>query len=154
MKKDVIIVGGGIGGLCSGIYLLHKGFNVTIVEQKEKLGGKINIIEEEGFKFDLSASILMTPKIYTDVFEDVGKNYKDYFEIINLDPLYKVFSYDKKSLLVYGDNNKIINEFEKFEKSDPQIASWYELAQLRFTTSKNFVQKITVRFKLNWMQAV
>ena len=47
MKKDVIIVGGGIGGLCSGIYLLHKGFNVTIVEQKEKLGGKINIIEEE-----------------------------------------------------------------------------------------------------------
>ncbi|PDX58994.1 hypothetical protein CGS46_05765 [Faecalibacterium langellae] len=42
----------------------------------------------------------------------------------------------------------------EFEKSDPQIASWYELAQLRFTTSKNFVQKITVRFKLNWMQAV
>ena len=116
MKKDVIIVGGGIGGLCSGIYLLHKGFNVTIVEQKEKLGGKINIIEEEGFKFDLSASILMTPKIYTDVFEDVGKNYKDYFEIINLDPLYKVFSYDKKSLLIYGDSNKMINEFEKFEK--------------------------------------
>ena len=116
MKKDVIIVGGGIGGLCSGIYLLHKGFNVTIMEQKEKLGGKINIIEEEGFKFDLSASILMTPKIYTDVFEDVGKNYKDYFEIINLDPLYKVFSYDKESLLIYGDSNKMINEFEKFEK--------------------------------------
>ena len=45
-------------------------------------------------------------------------------------------------------------EFEKFEKSDPQIASWYELALLRFTTSKNFVQKITVRFKLNWMQAM
>ena len=52
-------------------------------------------------------------------------------------------------------------EFEKFEKSDPPIASWYELALLwygfallRFTTSKNFVQKITVRFKLNWMQAV
>ena len=42
----------------------------------------------------------------------------------------------------------------EFEKSDPQIASWYELAQLRFTTSKNFVKKITVRFKLNWMQAV
>ena len=35
-----------------------------------------------------------------------------------------------------------------FEKSDPQIASWYELALLRFTTSKIFAQKITVRFKL------
>ena len=78
MDEHVIVVGGGIGGLCSGIYLLNKGFQVTIVEKNETLGGKINIINDENFKFDLTASIVMTPKIYTDVFTDVDKNYKNY----------------------------------------------------------------------------
>ena len=68
MDEHVIVVGGGIGGLCSGIYLLNKGFQVTIVEKNETLGGKINIINDKDFKFDLTASIVMTPKIYTYVF--------------------------------------------------------------------------------------
>lgn len=115
--KKVIIIGGGVGGLCSGIYLLNKNFDVTIIEKNEKLGGKINLIEEDNFKFDLSASILMTPKIYTDVFDEVGKNFKNYFNLIKLDPIYKVFNHDRKSLLIYSDVNKMINEFEKFEKN-------------------------------------
>ena len=40
MDEHVIVVGGGIGGLCSGIYLSNKGFQVTIVEKNETLGGK------------------------------------------------------------------------------------------------------------------
>ena len=46
MDEHVIVVGGGIGGLCSGIYLSNKGFQVTIVEKNETLGGKINIIND------------------------------------------------------------------------------------------------------------
>ena len=49
MDEHVIVVGGGIGGLCSGIYLLNKGFQVTIVEKNETLGGKINIINDKYF---------------------------------------------------------------------------------------------------------
>lgn len=75
MKNDVIIIGGGIGGICCGIYLLNKGFKVTIVEKNKLLGGKINIIEDKGFKFDLTASILMTSRIYTDIFEEGWKKY-------------------------------------------------------------------------------
>ena len=79
MDEHVIVVGGGIGGLCSGIYLLNKGFQVTIVEKNETLGGMINIINDKDFKFDLTASIVMTPKIYTDVFDEVGKNSDSWF---------------------------------------------------------------------------
>ena len=37
MKKDAIIVGGGIGGLCSGIRLQNKGYNVILLEKNKKL---------------------------------------------------------------------------------------------------------------------
>ena len=116
MKKDVIIVGGGIGGLCSGIRLKNKGYNVTLLEKNEKVGGKVNTIENNHFKFDLTASIVMSPKAYIDIFEEVGKNYKDYFKISKLDPIYKVFYNDKTYCNYYSNTNNMINELESLEK--------------------------------------
>ena len=116
MKKDVIIVGGGIGGLCSGIRLQNKGYNVILLEKNKKIGGKVNTIENNHFKFDLTASIIMSPKVYTDIFEEVGKNHKNYFKISKLDPIYKVFYNDKTYCNYYSDTNNMINELESLEK--------------------------------------
>lgn len=116
MDKKTIVIGGGMGGLCSGIRLLSKGYTVTLLEKNEKLGGKINILGNNEFKFDLTASVVMSPKIYTDIFNDVGKNYKDYFKMHKLDPIYKVFYYDKTCYNYYSDTNKMINELESLEK--------------------------------------
>lgn len=116
MNKNTIIIGGGIGGLCSGIRLLHKGDKVTLLEKNKKIGGKVNILENKNLKFDMTASIIMTPKIYTDLFKDVGKNYEDYFKIYKLDPIYKVFYDDKTCCDFYSDANKMINQLESLEK--------------------------------------
>lgn len=58
----------------------------------------MNLIEEDDFKFDLTASILMTPEIYKQVFEYAGRNYQDYIEFLKVDPIYRVF---------YSDGSKI-----------------------------------------------
>lgn len=116
MNKHTIIIGGGIGGLCSGIRLLHKGHKVTLLEKNEKIGGKVNILKSNNFKFDMTASIIMTPKIYTDLFKDVGKNYEDYFKIYKLDPIYKVYYDDKTSCNFYSDTNKMIDQLESLQK--------------------------------------
>lgn len=116
MKKSTIVIGGGLGGLCSGIRLLNKGYSVTLLEKNEKLGGKINIIKNDEFKFDLTASILMTPKSYIDIFKESGKDYNDYFKIQKLDPIYKVFYHDKTCCNYYSDTNKMISELESLQK--------------------------------------
>lgn len=137
MDEHVIVVGGGIGGLCSGIYLSNKGFQVTIVEKNETLGGKINIINDEDFKFDLTASIVMTPKIYTDVFTDVDKNYKNYFTIMPLSPIYRVFYYDKTYCDFYSENNKMINELEKvFPGSSVEFIEFLSKSYKKYYLSK------------------
>lgn len=104
--NNIVIVGGGIGGLCSAVRLLSKGFKVTILEKEPTVGGKVNRKEITDFNFDLTASILMTPKVYTDVFKDLGRNYEDYFEMINLDPIYNVFYADNSQYSFYRDLKK------------------------------------------------
>lgn len=114
--KKVIIVGGGIGGLCSAIRLLNKGYEVTIFEKEKTIGGKVNIKENKGAKFDLTASILMTPDIYTDIFKEVGKNHQDYIDLIKIDPIYRVNYYDKTSYDFYSDLKDMIDVLEDIQK--------------------------------------
>ena len=114
--KNVIVIGAGIGGLCVAIRLLNKGYNVTILEKEDTIGGKVNIKTKEGARFDLTASVLMTPESYINIFSEVGKDYRDYFEMIKIDPIYKVSYYDKTNYKFYSDLGKMTETLEKIEK--------------------------------------
>lgn len=117
-SKKVIIVGAGVGGLATAVRLLSRGYEVTIYEKEEKIGGKINIIEKDNFVFDLTASILMRPQEYKDVFTYVNKNWQDYLQFIRLDPNYKVNYADGSSYNFSSDLIKLIETLESISKED------------------------------------
>lgn len=54
--KSVIIVGAGISGLASAKKLKEKGFNVTVLESQEKIGGRLRTNRSLGVGFDEGAS--------------------------------------------------------------------------------------------------
>ncbi|MDK2564464.1 phytoene desaturase family protein [Romboutsia sedimentorum] len=114
--KSVITVGAGIGGLCTAIRLLKQGYKVTILEKEKEIGGKVNIKNIEGATFDLTASILMTPKIYTEIFDEVGKDYKDYFELIKIDPIYRVNYHNGDRYDFYSDLSKMVRVLEHMQE--------------------------------------
>jgi phytoene desaturase len=89
--KKVIIVGAGIGGLVSAIKLKHHGYDVTIIEKNERIGGKINQIKKDGFTFDMGPTIVMMPQLYDEVFKYVGRNPEDYYTKTQLNPIYNVY---------------------------------------------------------------
>ncbi len=39
-SKKIIIVGAGPGGLCAGMLLSHRGFEVTIFDKNEEVGAE------------------------------------------------------------------------------------------------------------------
>ncbi len=51
-KRDVIIVGAGIGGLVCGSLLAKRGYNVLILEQHQIVGGYCTSFRQGGFTFD------------------------------------------------------------------------------------------------------
>lgn len=58
MKKRVIIVGGGIAGLRAALELLEAGYAVTVLEAKERLGGRIYTVYEHSLPIELGAEFL------------------------------------------------------------------------------------------------
>ena len=48
--KKIGIIGGGISGLTTAFLLKNKGFNVTLIEKSERVGGNIQTVEIDGFK--------------------------------------------------------------------------------------------------------
>lgn len=85
-----IIIGGGVSGLASAIRLAAKGVEVEVFEKRERAGGRMNLVEGNGFRFDLGPTIVMMPDIYKDVFKAAGRNPDDYIPMTQLDPLYNL----------------------------------------------------------------
>ena len=67
--KKIAIIGAGTAGLASAIRLKALGYDVTIYEKNEKVGGRMFQIKENGFTFDVGPTIVMMPDIYKEVFK-------------------------------------------------------------------------------------
>ena len=69
MKKNIIIIGSGFGGLGATSRLLSAGHNVTIIEKRDKLGGRAYVYEQNGFKFDGGPTVITAPFMFDDIWE-------------------------------------------------------------------------------------
>ncbi len=58
-NKKVLIIGAGPGGLTSAMILAHRGFNVTVLEKEDKVGGRNAGITMDGYTFDTGPTFLM-----------------------------------------------------------------------------------------------
>lgn len=90
-KKEVLIVGAGPGGLTAGMLLQHNGYNVTIVEKADRVGGRNARIDLGEFKFDTGPTFLMMKFILDEMFAAVGRRTEDYLQTVKLDPMYKLY---------------------------------------------------------------
>ena len=48
---SALVIGSGFGGLAAGLRLLAKGYQVTIVEARDKPGGRAYVYEQDGYIF-------------------------------------------------------------------------------------------------------
>ncbi|MGL4654914.1 MAG: phytoene desaturase family protein [Sarcina sp.] len=110
-----IIVGAGIGGLCTAIRLLNKGFKVCVIEKEDRVGGRAGRKQIGDYTFDLSASVLMTKESYIDIFKECGKDYRNYIDILELEHTYRVNYSDGSRYDFYSDTQKMNKTLEKMK---------------------------------------
>lgn len=114
-KKKVLIIGGGLGGLSAAVYLSLAGFDVTIYESNERVGGRANLIERVGFRFDTGPSLLNYPWVFEQLFAVAGRDMKDYLELIPVEPSITFRWEGGAHLTLSSDVRTLLNECERFE---------------------------------------
>jgi phytoene desaturase len=113
-KKKVAIIGAGFSGLSSACYLAKFGYDVTVYEKHEQIGGRSRSYEEDGFVFDMGPSWYWMPDVFEKFFSDFGKTVSDYYKLVRLSPGYRVF-FDNEQLDVPANLEGIYELFEQHE---------------------------------------
>lgn len=112
MKKKVIIVGAGPGGLASGMLLAHKGYDVVFYEKKNYVGGRNGAIKSGGFTFDIGPTFFLMKDVLERIFQSTGRNLDDYVELVKLDPMYRL-QFGDKTFYPSTDRDKMLAEIER-----------------------------------------
>jgi phytoene desaturase len=116
--KNVIIIGAGLGGLAAACRLAKAGFSVSVFEKNARVGGKVNLVEAAGYRFDTGASLLTMRHVLEDLFRFCGKRAQDYLDIVPLDPICRYFWTDGTRFDASPDIEKTKREIAKIEFSD------------------------------------
>ena len=116
MKKKVVIIGSGFSSLAASCYLAKAGYDVTVLEKNNSLGGRARMLEKEGFKFDMGPTWYWMPDVFERFFNDFDRRPSDYYRLEKLSPAYTVY-FDKDNQITIGDSLESI--YETFEKIEP-----------------------------------
>jgi phytoene desaturase len=119
-QKKVVVIGAGVGGLSAACLLAADGAEVTIIEKNDRPGGKMNQLEQGGFRFDTGPSLLTMPGILEQLFDYCGANFSKEVELIPLDPLCRYFYPDGIVFNSYENRHKAIAEVQKIAPGDTQ----------------------------------
>jgi phytoene desaturase len=110
--SSVIVVGGGLAGLAAAVELASNGLAVTLVERNNHLGGKMNVLQERGYTFDMGPTILTLPQVLCGIIERSGRRVQDYLQLINLDPQWRCFYEDGAVIDLWQDQERLARELE------------------------------------------
>lgn len=114
-SPSVVVIGAGLGGMSAAIMLAKAGFRVTILEKNERLGGKLNLLETEGFRFDLGPSIFTLPQVFRPLFEGNGRRLEDYIYLRRVDPQWRNFFEDGTVIDLWEHPEDMRDELAKLQ---------------------------------------
>lgn len=113
-KKKVVVIGAGFAGIASACCLAQEGFDVTVVEKNDSLGGRARKFESNGFMFDMGPSWYWMPEVFEDFFGRFGKKVSDYYQLKRLDPSYRIY-YEDEYMDIPATMEGLYELFEKYE---------------------------------------
>lgn len=88
--KTAIVIGAGFGGLSLAVRLQSAGIQTTLVEARDKLGGRAYHWQEKGFTFDAGPTVVTDPPCLEELWALSGSKISDDVQLMPVKPFYRL----------------------------------------------------------------
>lgn len=123
----IVVIGSGFGGLATAVRLQRRGYDVLLLEKRDKPGGRAYVYEQNGFKFDGGPTVITAPWLIDELFENAGWRAEDYVQMIPVDPFYRIFFHDGSHFDYNGDHEQMAAQIGRFNPDD--VAGYHEFVR-------------------------
>lgn len=139
MSQKIIVIGSGFGGLGAAVRLAAKGYEVHILEKRDKLGGRAYTYEINGFKFDGGPTVITAPFMLDDIWAATGRKREDYVTLTPCDPFYRIFDHNREYFDYNGDPEFI---YQQIAKRNPDDVEGYKtfMGKTKAIFEKGFIE--------------
>ena len=114
----IVVIGSGFGGLAAAIRLQAAGHDVTILERRDKPGGRAYVYEQDGYTFDGGPTIITAPWLIDELFELAGSRTADWLQLVKCDPYYNIRFTDGSVFRYDGNREHILEQIRQFNPDD------------------------------------
>jgi phytoene desaturase len=116
--KRVAIIGAGFGGLALAIRLQSAGIATTIVEARDKPGGRAYVWRKQGYVFDAGPTVITDPQCLRELWSLSGRNLADDVELVPVSPFYRLDWPDGTSFDYSNDDEQLMREIAALDPAD------------------------------------
>ncbi len=125
MKKKIIIIGAGLGGLSAGCRLAAAGHTVEILERRAAPGGLAASMRIGDYEIDTGPSALTSPEAVESIFQAAGKPLPESLQWLPITPAYRVFDHTMRSFNFKFDAPFLVEEVRRWDANEVAACNEY-----------------------------
>ncbi|TKD53151.1 phytoene desaturase [Sphingomonas baiyangensis] len=116
--KTAAVIGAGFGGLALAIRLQSAGIQTTILESRDKPGGRAYYWERDGFVFDAGPTVITAPEALQELWALSGHDMAADVELLPVNPFYRLNWPDGTNFDYTNDDAVLRQEIGKLDPAD------------------------------------
>lgn len=118
IERTAAVIGSGFGGLALAIRLQAAGIRTTLIEARDRPGGRAYVFEDQGFTFDAGPTVITDPTCIEELFTLAGRDMADYVKLLPVTPFYRLYWGDGSSFDYSNDDAALLAQIERRNPRD------------------------------------
>lgn len=114
----MIIIGAGFAGIATALRLKAIGYDVTLLERLDSLGGRAQVFERGGYRHDAGPTVITAPFLFDELFELFNEKLSDHLDFVPLDPFYRFHFADGSQFDYRASIEDTLTEIRRFNPDD------------------------------------